>query len=76
MQAHRPRDILQNCESVPAASAGGSSVPMPSAPGFDFSALGELSEQAVATDQQFDLHYGTAQDEYLISCIYVAKCTP
>ena len=46
---------------------------MPSAPGFDFSALGELSEQAVATDQQFDLHYGTAQDEYLISCIYVAK---
>ena len=64
---------LQNCESVLAASAGGSSVPMPSAPGFDFSALGELSEQAVETDQQFDLHYGTAQDEYLISCIYVAK---
>ena len=25
------------------------------------------------TDQQFDLHYSTAQDEYLISCIYVAK---
>ena len=48
-------------------------MPMPSAPGFDFSALGELSEQAVETDQQFDLHYGTAQDEYLISCIYVAK---
>ena len=46
---------------------------MPSAPGFDFSALGDLSEQAVETDQQFDLHYGTAQDEYLISCIYVAK---
>ena len=46
---------------------------MPSAPGFDFSALGDLDEQAVETDQQFDLHYGTAQDEYLISCIYVAK---
>ncbi|MCI7102250.1 MAG: hypothetical protein MR946_09475 [Faecalibacterium sp.] len=46
---------------------------MPSAPGFDFSALGDLAEQAVETDQQFDLHYGTAQDEYLISCIYVAK---
>ena len=45
----------------------------PAAPTFDFSALGELSEQAVETDQQFDLHYGTAQDEYLISCIYVAK---
>lgn len=40
---------------------------------FDFSALGDLAEQAVETDQQFDLHYGTAQDEYLISCIYVAK---
>ena len=48
-------------------------MPMPSTSGFDFSALGELSEQAVETDQQFDLHYGTAQDEYLISCIYVAK---
>ena len=71
--ASTPATSLQNCESVPAASAGGSSVPMPSAPGFDFSALGELSDQAVETDQQFDLHYGTAQDEYLISCIYVAK---
>lgn len=71
--ASPPTTSLQNCESAPAASAGGSSVPMPSTPGFDFSALGELSEQAVETDQQFDLHYGTAQDEYLISCIYVAK---
>lgn len=71
--ASTPAASLQNCESVPAASAGGSSVSMPSAPGFDFSALGDLSEQAVETDQQFDLHYGTAQDEYLISCIYVAK---
>lgn len=71
--ASTPATSLQNCKSVPAASADGSSVPMPSAPGFDFSALGELSEQAVETDQQFDLHYGTAQDEYLISCIYVAK---
>ena len=40
---------------------------------FDFSALGDLSEQAVETDQQFDLHYGVSKDEYLISCIYVAK---
>lgn len=57
-----------------APSAGsGSSLSSPAAPTFDFSALGELSEQAVETDQQFDLHYGTAQDEYLISCIYVAK---
>lgn len=57
-----------------APSAGsGSSLSSPAAPTFDFSALGDLSEQAVETDQQFDLHYGTAQDEYLISCIYVAK---
>lgn len=60
-------------ESVPAASAGGSSVPTPSAPSFDFSPLGELSGQAAEADQQFDLHYGAAQDEYLISCIYLAR---
>lgn len=71
--ASTPATSLQNCESVPAASAGGSSVPMPSAPGFDFSPLGELSAQAAEADQQFDLHYGTAQDEYLISCIYLAR---
>ena len=46
---------------------------IPADSSFDFSALGDLSEQAVAADQQFDLHYGAAQDEYLISCIYVAK---
>jgi hypothetical protein len=48
-QTSTPATSLQNCESVPAASAGGSSAPMPSAPGFDFSALGDLSEQAVET---------------------------
>lgn len=46
---------------------------IPADSSFDFSALGELSEQAVAADQQFDLHYGAAQDEYLISCIYLAR---
>lgn len=40
---------------------------------FDFSPLGELSQQAADADQQFDLHYGAAQDEYLISCIYLAR---
>lgn len=59
--------------STPAALADGSSAPVPSAPGFDFSPLGELSGQAAEADQQFDLHYGTAQDEYLISCIYLAR---
>lgn len=68
----------QTCESAPGASADGSfpatSAAMGSTPTvFDFSALGDLSAQAVETDRQFDLHYGTAQDEYLISCIYVAK---
>ena len=43
------------------------------APSFDFSALGNLSQQAADADQQFDLHYGAAQDEYLISCIYLAR---
>ena len=42
-------------------------------PSFDFSTLGDLSEQAADADQQFDLHYGAAQDEYLISCIYLAR---
>ena len=68
----------QTCESAPGASVDDSfpatSAAMESTPAaFDFSALGDLSAQAVETDQQFDLHYDTAQDEYLISCIYVAK---
>ena len=42
-------------------------------PSFDFSALGDLSQQATEADQQFDLHYGAAQDENLISCIYLAR---
>lgn len=46
---------------------------IPATPTFDFSALGDLSDQAAEADQQFDLHYGAAQDEYLISCIYLAK---
>lgn len=46
---------------------------IPAAPTFDFSALGDLSQQAADADQQFDLHYGAAQDEYLISCIYLAR---
>lgn len=67
-----PATSLQNCESAPVASAGGSSAPSAGS-GFDFSALGVLSGLAAEADQQFDLHYGTAQDEYLISCIYLAR---
>lgn len=71
--ASTPAVSPQACGSAPAVLADVSSASMPSTSGFDFSALGDLSKQAVETDQQFDLHYGTAQDEYLISCIYVAK---
>ena len=61
-------------EKNAARSAGsGSFLSSPAAPTFDFSALGDLSGQAAEADQQFDLHYGTAQDEYLISCIYLAR---
>ncbi len=48
-------------------------VPDAMRPAFDFSALGELSGQAIEADRQFDQHYSTAQDEYLISCIYLAR---
>ena len=76
--ASAPAVSPQTCASAPGASADDSfpatSAAMGSTPTvFDFSVLGDLSAQAVETDQQFDLHYGTAQDEYLISCIYVAK---
>lgn len=54
---------------VPAETSFASAV----VPTFDFSALGDLSQQATEADQQFDLHYGAAQDEYLISCIYLAR---
>ena len=59
--------------TVPAADVAERFGNAPAAPGFDFSPLGELSAQASEADQQFDLHYGTAQDEYLISCIYLAR---
>ena len=54
-------DVAEPCGNVPAF------------PSFDFSAMGDLSGQAAEADHQFDLHYGTAQDEYLISCIYLAR---
>ena len=71
----------KNCPPAPCSPADGSgAMSSPSgaaaacsAETFDFSALGDLSEQATEADRQFDLHYGTAQDEYLISCIYLAR---
>ena len=59
--------------ALPPAEAAEPFGNIPAAPTFDFSALGVLSQQATEADQQFDLHYGAAQDEYLISCIYLAR---
>lgn len=59
--------------ALPPAEAAEPFGNIPAAPTFDFSALGDLSQQAADADQQFDLHYGAAQDEYLISCIYLAR---
>ena len=67
-------------ESLPAQSALPQNAPAqdiaadaPSAQGFDFSALGDMAEQAAEADAQFDLHYGLAQEEYVVSCIYLAR---
>lgn len=59
--------------ALPPAEAAEPFVNIPAAPSFDFSALGDLSQQAADADQQFDLHYGAAQDEYLISCVYLSR---
>ena len=59
--------------ALPPAEAAEPFGNIPAAPTFDFSALGDLSQQAADADPQFDLHYGAAQDEYLISCIYLAR---
>lgn len=58
-------------ERALAANPATSDLSQPAA--FDFSALGDLAEQAAEADAQFNAHYGRAQDEYLISCIYMAR---
>lgn len=71
--------VAEDVPGVPAVVSAPDATPpdgglTPSAPApFDFSVLGDLSGQAAEADSQFDLHYGAAQDEYLISCIYLAK---
>ena len=68
---------IRKCTQEPPAAGDAAVAALPpaeaAAPSFDFSALGDLSQQAADADQQFDLHYGVAQDEYLISCIYLAR---
>lgn len=51
--ASTPATSLQNYESVPAASAGGSSAPIPSAPGFDFGADDETNALLLQDAQTF-----------------------
>lgn len=51
--ASPPATSLQNCESAPAASASGSSAPMPSAPGFDFGADDETNALLLQDAQTF-----------------------
>lgn len=51
--ASTPATSLQNCESAPAASAGGSSAPMTSAPGFDFGADDETNTLLLQDAQTF-----------------------
>jgi len=51
--ASPPATSLQNCESAPAASAGGSSAPMTSAPGFDFGADDETNALLLQDAQTF-----------------------
>lgn len=51
--ASTPATSLQNCESAPAASVGGSSAPIPSAPGFDFGADDETNALLLQDAQTF-----------------------
>ena len=71
-----PVEPVEECTAPVPANTADVAEPcgnVPTSPSFDFSALGDLSGQAAEADHQFDLHYGTAQDEYLISCIYLAR---
>lgn len=51
--ASTPATSLQNCESAPAASAGGSSAPTPSAPSFDFGADDQTNALLLQDAQTF-----------------------
>lgn len=60
-------------QSLSAAEPASSAVQPSGSLAFDFSALGDLANQASEADAQFNLHYGRAHDEYLIACIYMAR---
>ncbi len=60
-------------QDIPAATLTTTPATEIAAPTFDFAALGELAEQATEDNEQFDLHWSRAQDEYLVACVYLAR---
>lgn len=68
-----PADTGAAEQSLSAAGPASLAAEDTNIPTFDFSALGALADQAAEADEQFNLHYGRAQDEFLVACIYMAR---
>lgn len=68
-----PADAGAAAQSLSAAGPASLAAKDVNVPAFDFSALGDLAGQAAEADEQFNLHYGRAQDEFLVACIYMAR---
>lgn len=68
-----PADAGAAAQSLCAAEPASLEAKDVNVPAFDFSALGDLAGQAAEADEQFNLHYGRAQDEFLVACIYMAR---
>lgn len=68
-----PADAGTAAQSLCAAEPASLEAKDVNVPAFDFSALGDLAGQAAEADEQFNLHYGRAQDEFLVACIYMAR---
>ncbi|MEE0709927.1 MAG: hypothetical protein UCO57_14260 [Gemmiger sp.] len=68
-----PADAGAAAQSLCAAEPASLEAKDMNVPAFDFSALGDLAGQAAEADEQFNLHYGRAQDEFLVACIYMAR---
>ena len=74
-QEAEPQEIADESsdQDTPGATLTAAPATEIAAPAFDFSALGELAGQAAEDNEQFDLHWGRAQDEYLVACVYLAR---
>lgn len=74
-----PPEIVDECsdrDTPPAAEPAAIAVPPAAeiaAPAFDFSALGDLAEQAAEDDQEFDFHAARVREEYGFACVYLAR---